>query len=90
MFLPAQAVVGTVLGLVLSELLFQRVPIKAMFNIGSFAILVHRDGRRVLLIDDGGDPLGIRSLIALIIAMLVRGVPEPASLLGWILHLLEG
>lgn len=89
LFLPAQAVVGTVLGLVLSELLFQRVPIKAMFNIGSFAISSTVMVVVYYFIDDGGDPLGIRSLIALIIAMLVWEFLN-LLLLGWILHLLEG
>jgi len=43
------------LGLVLSELLFQRVPIKAMFNIGSFAISSTVMVVVYYFIDDGDD-----------------------------------
>ena len=86
---PPSVMLVAVAGLAMSELLLKRQPIKAVFNISTYAMATSGLVITYAVIDSGADPVSPLSALALIVGMAVW---EFVNLLlwGWLLHRIEG
>lgn len=86
---PPSVMLVALAGLALSELLLKRQPIKAVFNISTYAMATAGLVITYAVLDSGADPVSPISALALIVGMAVW---EFINLLlwGWLLNRIEG
>lgn len=85
LFLPLSVLLAALAGHVLSELLLKRRPIKAVFNISTYAVATSVLVVSYTFLDSGADPVSPTSAVALIIAMAAWEFIN-LFLLGWLLY----
>ena len=85
---PGAALIVSLLGLVLAEIVLFRSAIKALFNVGSYAIATSALVVTYTLLVGDADRLSTRSILALLAATIVWQLINLA-LIGWILQVAE-